>query len=159
MSLTLWATTQPTCLLTEASVKSLDTNVGMRLESGALSVPDSATCTSYFGWLFAIIKLYNCNCAYSTSLSSAESFYQFIKPEGICGDPCICRQPEVKDFPGGSDGKESARNAGDLSLIPGWKDLLAKEMATHSSILAWRIPWTEKPGGLQSMWSQRVRHN
>ena len=32
-------------------------------------------------------------------------------------------------------------------------------MVTHSSILAWEIPWTEEPGGLQSMWSQRVRHN
>ena len=36
----------------------------------------------------------------------------------------------------------------------GWKDLLEEEMATHSSILAWRIPWTEEPGGLQSMGSQ-----
>ena len=41
----------------------------------------------------------------------------------------------------------------------GQEDLLEKEMATHSSILAWRIPWTEEPGGLQSMGSQRVRHN
>ena len=41
----------------------------------------------------------------------------------------------------------------------GWKDPLEKEMATHSSILAWRIPWTEEPGGLQPMGSQRVRHN
>ena len=41
----------------------------------------------------------------------------------------------------------------------GWEDLLEKEMATHSSILAWRIPWTEKPGRLQSMGLQRVRHN
>ena len=41
----------------------------------------------------------------------------------------------------------------------GQEDPLEKEMATHSSILAWRIPWTEKPGGLQSMGSQRVRHN
>ena len=41
----------------------------------------------------------------------------------------------------------------------GWKDPLEKEMATHSSILAWRIPWTEDPGGLQPMGSQRVRHN
>ena len=94
-------------------------------------------------------------------------------------------------FPGGSDGKESACNAGDPSLVPGsgrstregigyplqcsWAFLvaqmvknlpamretwvpsqgqeepLAKEMATHSSILAWEIPWTEEPGGLQSM--------
>ena len=41
----------------------------------------------------------------------------------------------------------------------GWEDLLEKEMATHSNILAWRIPWTEEPGGLQSMGSQRVRHD
>ena len=41
----------------------------------------------------------------------------------------------------------------------GWEDPLEKEMATHSSIPAWRVPWTEEPGGLQSMGSQRVRHN
>ena len=40
-----------------------------------------------------------------------------------------------------------------------WEDPLEKEMATHSSILAWKIPWTEKPGGLQSTGSQRVRHD
>ena len=40
----------------------------------------------------------------------------------------------------------------------GWEDPLQEEMATHSSILAWKIPWTEKPGGLQSMQSQRVGH-
>ena len=41
----------------------------------------------------------------------------------------------------------------------GWEDLLEEEMATHASILAWEIPWTEEPGGLQSMGSQRVRHD
>ena len=41
----------------------------------------------------------------------------------------------------------------------GQEDPLEKEMATHSSILAWRIPWTEEPGRLQSMGSQRVGHN
>ena len=41
----------------------------------------------------------------------------------------------------------------------GLEDPLEKEMATHSSILAWKIPWTEEPGGLQSMGSQRVGHN
>ena len=41
----------------------------------------------------------------------------------------------------------------------GWEDPLEKEMATHSGILAWRIPWTEEPGGLQSMGSQRVGHD
>ena len=41
----------------------------------------------------------------------------------------------------------------------GWEDLLEKGMATHSSILAWAIPWTEEPGGLESMGSQRVGYN
>ena len=41
----------------------------------------------------------------------------------------------------------------------GWEDPLEKEMATHSSNVAWKIPWTEEPGGLQSMGSQRVGHD
>ena len=41
----------------------------------------------------------------------------------------------------------------------GWEDLLEKEMATHSSILAWKISWTEEPGGLLSMGSQRIGHD
>ena len=41
----------------------------------------------------------------------------------------------------------------------GWEDLLEKEMATHSSVLAWRIPWTEEPGRLQYMGFQRVGHD
>ena len=41
----------------------------------------------------------------------------------------------------------------------GWEYLLEKEMATHCSTLAWKIPWTEEPGSLQSMGSQRVRHD
>ena len=62
-------------------------------------------------------------------------------------------------LPFGSDGKESACSAGDLGSILGWEDTLEKGMATHSSILAWRIPWTEEPGRLQSMGSQRVGHD
>ena len=42
---------------------------------------------------------------------------------------------------------------------PGREDPLEKGMASHPGILAWRIPWTEEPGGLQSMGSQRVRHD
>ena len=41
----------------------------------------------------------------------------------------------------------------------GWEDPMEVEMATHSNILAWKIPWTEEPGGLQSMRFQRVRHD
>ena len=55
--------------------------------------------------------------------------------------------------------KASAYNAGDRVLSLGWEDPLEKETATHSSILAWKIPWAEEPGRLQSMGSQRVRHN
>ena len=63
------------------------------------------------------------------------------------------------DFPGGSDGKASACNAGDPGSIPGSEDPLEKEMATHSSTLAWKIPWIEEPCRLQSLGSQRVRHD
>ena len=58
---------------------------------------------------------------------------------------------------GGSDDKESACSAGDPGSIPGSGGSLEKGMATHSSILAWKIPWTKEPGELQSMGSQRVR--
>ena len=63
------------------------------------------------------------------------------------------------DFPGGSVGKEFAFSAEDSDLILGQENPLEKGMAIHSSILAWRIPWTEEPGGLQSMGSQIIRHN
>ena len=60
-------------------------------------------------------------------------------------------------FPGGSALKKNLpANAGDSGLILGQEDPLEKEMPTHSSILAWEIPWTEESGGLQSMGSQRV---
>ena len=62
-------------------------------------------------------------------------------------------------FPSGSNGKESACSAGAQVQSLGWEDPLEEGMATHSSILPWRIPWTEEPGGLQSMGSQRVGHD
>ena len=68
----------------------------------------------------------------------------------------------MKDFPGGSVVKNPPANiedTGDTGSILGWEDSLEEEMATHSSILPWTIPWTEKPGGLQSKGSQGVRHN
>ena len=61
-------------------------------------------------------------------------------------------------FPGGSDSKESACNATWVRWL-GWEDPREKGMATHSSILAWSILWTEEPGGLLSLGSQRVRHD
>ena len=61
--------------------------------------------------------------------------------------------------PGGSDGKASACNAGDPGSIPGSGRSLEKEMAIHSSTLAWKIPWTEEPDRLQSMGSHSVGHD
>ena len=70
--------------------------------------------------------------------------------------PALCREP----LPYGSDGKESACKAGDLGLIPGLRTSVEKEMATHSSIPAWRIHGQRSlVGSLGSMGSQRVRHN
>ena len=62
-------------------------------------------------------------------------------------------------FPGGSDGKESACSAGDQVQSLGQEDTLEKGIATHSSILAWRILWTEEPGGLLSIGLHRVGHD
>ena len=63
---------------------------------------------------------------------------------------------ESMGLPRWLSGKEPACNAGEVGSIPGLgRSPLEKEMATHSSILAWDIPWTEEPGGLQSMGSQK----
>ena len=68
----------------------------------------------------------------------------------------------IPDFPGGPVVKNPPANAGatgDVGLIPGSGRSLEKKMATHSTIFVWEIPWTEEPGGLQSMGPQRVGHN
>ena len=62
-------------------------------------------------------------------------------------------------MPGGSDGEASAYNVRDAVGSLGREDLLEKKMATHSSTLAWKIPWREDPGRIQSMRSQRVGHD
>ena len=73
---------------------------------------------------------------------------------------CLQKRPSKEQgFPGGSEVMNLPANAGDVGSILCWEDPLEKEVASHSSILAWRIPWTEEPSGLQSMESQRVGHN
>ena len=62
-------------------------------------------------------------------------------------------------FPGGLDAKKPPAKAEDGSLTPGSRRAPEKQMATNYSILAWKIPWTEEPGNLQSMESQRVGHD
>ena len=70
--------------------------------------------------------------------------------EAVIYSPSIYLAPtKCQDFPGGSVVKNPL----------GREEPLEEKMATHSSILAWKIPWTEEPGGLQSMVSQRARHD
>ena len=67
--------------------------------------------------------------------------------------------PMLGGFPGGSDGKEFVCSVGDLGSSLDLADPLEEGMAAHSSILAWRIPGAEDPGGLWSTGSQRIRHD
>ena len=92
--------------------------------------------------------------------------------------PCLCQSTKARKgkrkrdrtrdkivpickigFPSGLDGKAPVYNGGDPGSIPGLGRPLEKEMAIHFRTIAWRIPWTEEPGRLQSMGSQRVGHN
>ena len=92
------------------------------------------------------------------------SFGTAISPGKILrfsGQSCsfITEQPLIRGLPGSSDSKESACNAGDPVQFLGREDPLEKRMATHSSILASRIPWIEEPGELQSIGLQRAGHS
>ena len=77
----------------------------------------------------------------------------------VFGDPRNPLRQSCLTIPAWWLSKESACVAGDEGLIPGGEDPLEKEMATHSSVLAWKIPWTAEPGRPQSMGSQRVGHD
>ena len=68
----------------------------------------------------------------------------------------VCK---IRGFPGGSVVKNLSAKQETQVLFLGQEDSLEEEMATPSSILTWEIPWTEEPGGLQSIDSQRVRYN
>ena len=75
-----------------------------------------------------------------------------------CGQESLRRYGvALIELPGGSDSKASCLQCGIRSL--GQEDPLEKEMATHSSTLAWKIPWVEERGRLQSIGSQRVGYN
>ena len=98
-------------------------------------------------YVHQIIKLYTLNLFYISYIS--------IKVQIIFFKNSIINSCQFNSvFSSGSNGKESACSVGDPGLIPGQEDPLEKGMTTHSSILTWRIPWTENPGGLQSMKSQ-----
>ena len=99
------------------------------------------SCYSCFNW--SIVDLQCCVSIWCT----AKWFSYIYKYTYIQGLPSWLRRGE------------SISNVGDLGSLLGSGRLPGEEIATHSSILAWRIPWAEKPGGLQSMKSQRVGHD
>ena len=121
---------------------------GKRMCMGTSGEPLSLL-LSPFLLLYAIricCSLFNCiSCTYLPNISEHLGWWSYWF------DLWWCR--------GSPTGEESTCNAGDLGSILGWEDPLEKGMATHSSILACESPWTEKLGGLQSMGSQRVRHD
>ena len=99
---------------------------------------------------------------YSIEIFNVLVFVVLVNP--IAGNGVVLEKfyfycKRIRDFPGGSDVKRlpTMRETWVQSL--GREDPLEKEMATHSSTLAWKIPWMEEPGRLQSMVSQRVRHD
>ena len=82
----------------------------------------------------------------------------FLNLFWFCFDFCFSFK-SLLCFPGGSEGKESASSAGHPGLTPGSRRSLENGTTTHSSILAWKIPWTKEPGGLQSMCLLKTGHN
>ena len=82
---------------------------------------------------------------------TVSQYYWKVLPQGILNSPTLCQlYVSVKHL--------TIIQETQVQFL-GREDLLEKEMAIHSSILAWKIPWTEEPGRLQSMGSQRVRHD
>ena len=95
--------------------------------------------------------------AQSRTLLKRLSMHHFAPKTQVCTyDHCTS---VTGGFPGGSVVKNLPANAGDMGSIPGWRRSSGGGNANHSSILAWKIPWTEKPGGLQSTESQRTGHD
>ena len=92
----------------------------------------------------------------------SQSSWRYGRIYKLVGALCLAEESEdgqSRGFPGGSDSKASAYNMEDPSSILGQEDPLEKEIATHSSTLAWKIPWTEESGRLHFMGLQRVGHN
>ena len=124
--------------------------------------------------LFVTLWTVACQAPVSMGFFRREYWSGSSGPRGWTPVPCVScltggfftTEPPGKfyhfSFPGGLDGNESAFNAGDLGLILGLgrSTWVGNDCALRfSSVLAWRIPWTQEPGRLQSMGSQRVRHN
>ena len=97
---------------------------------------------------------------YNTGWAPSLNVSLTILPEGSCPSFFIFHwYTDLLGFPGDSGGKESPATRETWIQSLGWEEPLEKEMATHSSILAWITPWTEEPGRLQCMRLQRVRHD
>ena len=113
--------------------------------------PDSKQITWFFNlliiYVFIFIEIY---LIYSVSgIQQSDSVIHTYISKHMC----------VYGLPWGSESKASACNAGDPGSIPGFRRTAGEGNGNHSSFLAWTIPWTQEPGGLQSMGLQIVRHD
>ena len=115
-------------------------------------------------WMHIYISVCECVCVYIYIYTYIHVYMGF--PGGSNGRESACNAGDLCSIlgqgrspgEGSSDGKEYACNAGDLGSILGQGRSPGEGSGTHSSLLAWRIPWTEGPGGLQSLRSQRAGH-
>ena len=106
-----------------------------------------------FSASLALLQSHGLYCCSSNTSITLPPFYHFSAQMSYY-NVSSHRLTHPSALPGGLDGKESPCNARNPSLIPGLGRSLEKGLATYSSILAWRIPWTEEPDGLHSMGSQ-----
>ena len=88
-----------------------------------------------------------------------DTHQDFLRQIRIYGDPLRKKSGGLRWLSGKKKKKNSPANPGDLGPIPGLRRSLEEGMATHSSILAWRIPWTEEPGRLQIIGLQKDGHD
>ena len=104
---------------------------------------------------------YVCEEATLSFSSWSVSSHQASQVALVVKNPLPVQERDVgsRTCPSGSDGRESACNVGDLGSTPGSGRSLGGGNGTRSSILAWRIPWTEEPGGLQFLGLHRVGHD
>ena len=105
------------------------------------------------------VAQYSSNCSIKHHSHFEVLYIEWINGSYYIGPPCSSKDFLYKDFPVAQTVKNLPAMQETRVRFLGWEVPLEKGMAIHSSILTWRIPWTEKPGGLQSVGSQRVRHD
>ena len=130
------------------------------------ALPSHQKAITFKSWCLSLLAIHPAGCGSALQLPSSNSPFPYTSLSTLLSllrrfyPNSFYRVAQCQvGFPGGSEGKESVCSAGDHVQSLCWEDPLEEGRATHPSILAWRIPWTEEPGGLQFMRLQRVGHD